>query len=184
MNNVISFGASFVQKLPIKKYSYETKTYTPDYASMAELNPYDKNDVDSVYEIARDFGGDTYASNIYYDIKSASHRDKNKYNIRFFVLTRQKDNFEKIQDIDVLGIAEIHQINDREIDIDYIQTHPKYVYPVGPKYIKRIGTAILNYFKQDNDKISLLSGNHAFYRKNGFKKISPNGNRMLWVREK
>ncbi len=182
MNNNISFGANFIQKLPIKKYSYEKKIYTTDFANFVEFNPHDKNDVKALYEIARDFGGDTYAGNIYYDIKAASEKTVKDPNIRYFALTNQNGNFEDIEARNILGLTEIKKLNNKEIQIKYLQTHPQYLYSRGLPFIKRVGTAIINYFKLYNDKIHLIStpGVYLFYEKKGFRRISPHVYSMVW----
>ena len=55
MDNNISFGARFLQKLPVLKYSYEKKLYQPSTADIVDLNPFDINDVKSVEEMAKEF---------------------------------------------------------------------------------------------------------------------------------
>ena len=69
MINNITFGANFIQKMPIKKYSAKDKNYTLSYASLVELNPHDINDVKALDEIAFNFGNDSYVDNIALDIK-------------------------------------------------------------------------------------------------------------------
>lgn len=64
MINNITFGANFIQKMPIKKYSAKDKNYTLSYASLVELNPHDINDVKALDEIAFNFGNDSYVDNI------------------------------------------------------------------------------------------------------------------------
>lgn len=183
MNTPISFGASFIQKMPIRKYSFQTETYAPSYANLVELNPHDLYDVNALDEIAYDFGNDSYADNIAYDAKKAFKR-KNMKSEPFsaIALTMQEDNFEKLKSNDVIGIAEIFKRKKDEIELVYLQTHPKYVYSIPPRKIKNIGTSILDYLKQTHNKISLLSASSPlrFYLKNGFRMVSQDSFRLVW----
>ena len=177
MNNIISFGAQFVQKLPIKKYSYENKIYTKDYANLVELNAGDSKDLQAIENIAIDFGGDSYANNIYNSSKSSRNNNKS----RLFALTKQTDNFENLNAYDVYGIAKISKIKNAEIELEYLQVHPRYIYTKRP-FVKGVGSSILDYLKLVNNKICLYytPSAYMFYKKNGFKKLSPDGNIMLW----
>ena len=103
MINNITFGANFIQKMPIKKYSAKDKNYTLSYASLVELNPHDINDVKALDEIAFNFGNDSYVDNIALDIKRAYKRN-NQTSEPFsaIVLTKQTDNFEHLKAKDVI----------------------------------------------------------------------------------
>ena len=184
MNNTISFGAKFVQKLPIRKYSYEKKDYIQDYANLVELDVHDKKDIRALDDIAIDFGGDSYVNNMCAYVKQIARTEKNKINKNIFVLTRQEDNFENLKTLGVLGVAETSKMGDKTIELEYLQVHPMYVYARPPRSVKGIGSAIVKYLQLVNDKITLIATSSAFYKKCGFKKVSPNGNRMLWEKNK
>lgn len=175
MINNITFGANFIQKMPIKKYSAKDKNYTLSYASLVELNPHDINDVKALDEIAFNFGNDSYVDNIALDIKRAYKRN-NQTSEPFsaIVLTKQTDNFEHLKAKDVIGTAEISKIKNGEIELVYLQANPQFVYSFEPRQIKNIGTSILDYLKQVNNKIRLISSSSSinFYLKNKFKMVS------------
>ena len=186
MDNNISFGARFLQKLPVLKYSYEKKLYQPSTADIVDLNPFDINDVKSVEEIAKEFGSDTFVNNIAFNIKHAyvykDSRSDLSDDMRILALTRQTSNFNDLKADEVLGVVEISELNNKKIEIEYLNTNPQYIYSYGPPYIKRIGTAIINYLKDKYDCITLNSASSAtvFYLKNGFKRMRENTNRFLW----
>lgn len=179
----ISFGASFIQRMPIKKYSFQTETYTPSYANLVELSPHDLRDVSALDEIAFNFGNDSYADNIAFDAKKAYKRNNHKNEpFSAIALTTQEDNFEKLNANDVIGIAEIFKRKKGEIELLYLQTHPKYVYSLHPRKVKNIGTAILDYLKETHNKITLHSASSPlmFYIRNGFRMVSPDSFRLVW----
>ena len=186
MINNITFGANFIQKMPIKKYSAKDKNYTLSYASLVELNPHDINDVKALDEIAFNFGNDSYVDNIALDIKRAYKRN-NQTSEPFsaIVLTKQTDNFEHLKAKDVIGTAEISKIKNGEIELVYLQANPQFVYSFEPRQIKNIGTSILDYLKQVNNKIRLISSSSSinFYLKNKFKMVSLDSCRMIWEKK-
>ncbi len=183
MSDTISFGAKFIRKLPVKKYSYTDKIYKQDTANLVELDVHDKKDMQALEDIAKDFGGDSYVNNVYIDARQFANTDKSKVKKKFFVLTRQIDDFENLKTLGVLGVAEISKISPKGIELDYLQAHPMYVYARAPRFVKGIGSAIVKYLQLVNDKITLIATSSAFYKKQGFKKLSLNGNRMIWVKK-
>lgn len=185
MENNISFGARFLRTIPIKKYSYENKIYKPANENFVELSPFDLNDVKSLDNIAREFGGDTYVNNVYMDAKMAYNRNNPETeDIGLFILTRQHCNYNTLNPDEVLGVAEISKFDNSEIELDYLQVHPQYVYSFGPPFIKRIGSAILDCLKEAYKKIIVRSAPSAtlFYKKNGFERVKEGTNLFHWER--
>lgn len=187
MENNISFGARFIKKLPVLKYSYEHKFYKPSSANFVQINPYDKNDVKALNLIAQDFGEKAYADDIYVDVKKAYERNDPAWDadMEVFALTKQVGNFNELNPDEVLGVAEITKNNNKEIELEYLSTNPQYIYSYEPPCIKKIGTAIINFLKEKYDKILLNSSPSAreFYRKNGFTLINENFNKFMWKRD-
>ncbi len=184
MNNTVSFGAKFIRELPIKKYSYTDKVYKDDVASLVELDPQNVDDLKALEDIAIDFGGDTYVNNIFVDAKLKSTADRKDTKFKILALTTQTDSFDKLNSGATLGVAKISKIKEKEIELEYLQVHPRFVYSFGPAFVKHTGSAIIDYLKLMNDKICLIASpsSHIFYKKNGFKKLSQNGNHMIWVK--
>lgn len=184
MNNNISFGANFIQKLPVQKYSFKNKKYIPAYANLIEINPHDIQDVTALNNIAKAFGDDNYVNNISYDAKLAYKRHSTNERFAAFLLTKQSGNFENIDANKVLGAAEILRVKNREIDLVYLQTDPFLVYSLLPRTVKNVGGAILDYLKQTNDKISLIATSaERFYLKNGFKPVSSDCSLLVWSKK-
>lgn len=186
MENNISFGARFLRQIPIKKYSYENKIYKDANENFVELSPFDIRDVHALDDISKEFGGDTFVNNIYIDAKLAYKRDnRENETMGIFALTRQRDNYEKLNADDILGVAEISKFDNGEIELDYLQVHPQFIYSYGPPYFKRIGSAILDCLKAVYKKIQLHSAPSAtlFYKKNGFENIKEGTRLYQWVKE-
>lgn len=186
MNNNISFGGNFIKKLPVLKYSYKEKNYKPAYANLVELESHNIKDVNAIEEIAKSFGGDSYVNNMSYNAKLAYERGQNDKRFGALILTKQAGNFEEIDADEVLGVAEILKIKNGEIKLMYLQTDPCLVYSYGQRSVKNIGSAILNYLKDINNKISLLASSSAirFYLKHDFKLVSEDCSRMVWAKKK
>lgn len=186
MENNISFGASFIRKLPVLKYSYESKLYNPASVDMVELNPLDLRDIKALNSIAKDFGGDSFVNNVYVEAKIAyNNSEQSCDDMGILALTRQRDNFEELNPYDVLGVAEISKFGNGEIELEYLQVHPQYIYSYGPPYIKRIGTTIINYLKDTYNTIKLNATSSAtlFYIKNGFTRAKANTNKFIWRKQ-
>ena len=186
MDSNISFGAKFIQKIPIKQYSYENKVYTKTTANFVELNPFDIKDLDVLKKIIFEFGDNSYAGNIYFDASYISkHKHSNNPSIRFFALTRQEKSFKDLKTDTILGIAEVLEKGGKEINLNYLQTHPQFIYsyPRQPFY-KRIGSAILDCLKTTHKKINVHSTPSAiqFYKKNNFQETGSYKRILTWVK--
>ena len=183
MENNISFGARFIKKLPVLKYSYEKKLYNPASVGMVELNPLDLRDVKALDSIARDFGGDSFVNNIYIEAKLAYKNDNQSCDdMGIFALTRQRENFEELNPDDILGVAEISKFENGEIELDYLQVHPQYIYSFDPPYFKRIGSAMLQGLKNLYSHILVKSAPSAcpFYIINDFHLVSGKNRVFEW----
>lgn len=183
MNNNITFGARFIQKIPINTYCFEKKIYTPDTANFVEFMPADSKDICVLGDIAQDFGGDSFANNVY--IHAKYFRNNEASRARFFGLTKQNSDYENLNPNKVLGVCEITKKSEHTNEIEYLQVHPRFVYPCGPRPIKRIGTAILDCIKEFSNKITLRASYNSgkFYKKNDFTEINPEKRLYLWTKE-
>ncbi len=178
--NQISFEARLIKNVPIKKYSFEKKSYIEELSKLIEFDPADTKDIENLENIAKDFGGDSFANNIYIHAKYLKkHIGENG---RYIGLTRQKDNLDKLDASQILGIAEITNKTQKEIELEYLQVHPQYLHSYWPPSIKHTGTAILNYLKECYNKITLKSSANAtfFYKKNGFIQLDEKKRLFEW----
>lgn len=164
----ISFQGSFISPATIKKLNPRTNEYLPKEVSIVKLDTKDNNDLDTLADLATKWEK-TFAESIFND----SNYD---IDLEIYAVTKQTDNFEKLKARDILGITEAIK-TDRELEIEYLQTHPKYKNDhteLFPKY-KDIGRVIINALKERKDidyiKAFALNVARPFYIKNGFEGI-------------
>ena len=183
MDNNISFGARFIKKIPIMEYSFTDKVYKQKMANFVEFMPADSKDVCVLGDIAQDFGGDSFANNVYIHAKYFRNNDASR--ARFFGLTKQNSDYENLNPHNVLGVCEISKKAESSNEIEYLQVHPRYIYPCGPRAVKRIGTAILDCIKEFSSRITLRASYNSgtFYKKNDFIEINPEKRLYLWPKE-
>ena len=180
----INFGAKFITQTNIKKFDNEKKIFSPEKISFVEIEPNERNDLKALANITKFWADkDSYASTIALTAISiaAGYTSKNTHKI--FALTKQNNNFDKINDRDILCIGEVEVTdNISPIRLNYLQVHPKNVYSTAPLY-KYIGTSFLNMIKQlYNTSIILDADSSAvkFYEKNGFKRFSLDKLIYIW----
>ena len=183
MQSNVSFGASFIEKVPLKKYSYKKKKYIPSSANFVQLAPENPDDFHTISGVADEFGADSFANNIYAAAKivrknSDSDRDK----CCFFSLSKQNDKFERLNPDNVLGIAMTSAISDSKTELEYLQVHPQYIYSFDPPYFKRIGSAMLQGLKNLYSHILVKSAPSAcpFYIINDFHLVSGKNRVFEW----
>lgn len=183
MQSKVSFGAYFIDNVPLHKYSYQDKKYIPARASFLRLDPKNKNDFHTISEVTDGFGGDSFANNIYASAKIVrKNPDSDSGKCCFYALTKQNDRFERLNPDNVLGIAMTSKISDNKVELEYLQVHPQYIYSFDPPYFKRIGSAILQGLKNLYSHILVKSAPSAcsFYEFNDFHPVSGRNRVFEW----
>lgn len=104
---------------------------------------------------------------------------------RYLLFQTQEDNFKKLDVKAVTCAAEIHKIRKKETEIIYLQTDPNLVYSYIPRAFKNIGTSIIEYLKQINNRITLRANSSSmrFYKKYGFRMVSQDSYQMEWIKK-
>lgn len=184
-NTQINFRAKFKNPVQILKKDISGH-YVPHNAAFVELEPDNANDIKALANINRYWAErDQYACNIYTTaLELRRNKDLNIFT-RIFAVTEQNDNFEKLNDEKILGLAEVSTRKPKEYYISYIQVDPKNVYSITPEF-KRVGTRILDSIKSMADRIVLSpnSRNTAkFYEGNGFKPCQDRNGFWEWIRK-
>lgn len=182
MMNNINFKGKFISQIDIKKLPLNK----PVKVSAVELNPLLKSDLKTLREID-DLWNVEFSNYIYKDAVAINSLIDSHENKKFYVLTRQKTDYENLNAADILAEAKILlKQSDNSIYLDYLQVDPdNNYYSQQCKLYKGIGTAFLNFFKSayKNQKIKLhsLFSCTEFYKKNGFQSVSPNSNNLYFI---
>src|SRR5574344_2579403 len=98
----INFKANFIKPAIVQKKT--NNDYNPCEVSFIELDTKNDNDIKSMKKLSKDWGYNTFAYQIYYDM-SANDGNIDK-SIHYYGLTEQKSNFENIEPDKILGIME------------------------------------------------------------------------------
>lgn len=177
----INFTANYIKPVQIKKL--QGIKYKPYEASLVELT---KEDIPSLKQVSRN-----WKSIIITLIECDSSIYLGNKNYHFYALTKQKENFAKLNTNDMLGVMEVETRKDLNKIIG-LQTNPEYIsYKYGSfkdrvktfvkklkefkpfREYKHIGKELLNSVKEQspNTEIELQARKQAinFYKKQGFK---------------
>ena len=165
----INFKANFINKTSVKKLSPVTKEFVSHEVSFVEINPRLKDDIKALKKMANLWGEDSvFASTIFYFAKK-DPRDPRK---RTFLLTDQKDSFEKLEPQKILGITQLDKEKAGESCIEYLETKPEFQCCNNEREYKELGSTILDSLKkvfQDKTlKVDYIFDRVDFYLNNGF----------------
>ncbi len=201
----INFKANYLNSARVQKY--QNSEYRPFDASFVKVDLNNQQDLDALKSTAIEWGETAFSSPIYSAASGDSKLEK-PGNRHFYILTSQKNSFDKLNPDTILGMAEIDKLSETN-SLEYLQVNPKYITShkkktvidkcldiifkpkeetkVIPEY-KQIGSAILNSLKSifSDKPMILLTVPEAkkFYKKNGFVQesiINPYG--LIWKRK-
>lgn len=177
---MISFQAKYVTSNFIKD---NNNNNVP--VNFVELDPTSKTDRKTLKEINHNWAkehskllknakltkDDGYlAHSIYNNFRNTKKETKSKM---FFALTTQKDNFEKLNHKEVLGLTEVEHKFPGEYEINYLQTKPNCIRQVANKPFSKIGTSILKCIEEILPfkiiEVAPILEISEFYEYNGYK---------------
>ena len=154
--------------------------------SFVQIDCNNNLDIEALSDVAKHWKNNLYADKVYNTayMKSKNEKDCSKYEI--FALTFQKDNFERLNSDQIIGVAEVMPIGDKQILIEHIEGKPEYINEINRHYNK-IGTAMLDSLKELYNKIFLVSRKSNkvsdFYVKNGFVESFDGSGLFVWVKD-
>ena len=162
----VNFKANYISNPNIKKLSPVTKEFVSHEVSFVEINPRLKDDIKALKKMANLWGEDSvFASTIFYFAK----KDPRK---RTFLLTDQKDSFEKLEPQKILGITQLDKEIAGECCIKYLETKPDFQYCNDEREYKKIGSNILKglkkVFHNKTLTVDYIFDRVDFYLHNGF----------------
>ena len=180
INPNVSFGASFIKEVTVKKLVENSKSYITKNVSCVERNPLDKADIKAMSETQEEFFYNSFVDDIYFKARKLFHRGENPKNMQIYALTTQKDNFEKLDGNKVLAMANIVPKEDNGAYLDYIQAHPLIAYAIDKPPYKNVGTGLIKILQEKFSSIKCNSIANGFYEKNGFVREKQGSNHFIW----
>lgn len=179
----ISFGARYIHSVKIDKTNGGQK----HKAALIELDPKNEHDNSCVQQIIQDWGGiDSYTYDIAHNMGEilCDLHDDTMPIPRFFAITSQRSNFNKLIPEALLSLSEITELKNGIINIDFLETMHEQAHNAKRPMLKHIGTKMLDCVKKiyKGKTLELNSTNEAigFYLKNGFIKKAENFNRFMF----
>ncbi len=182
--NSVNFGAKFLTNTEISKYNPKKKTYQPLNVSLVEIEPASNDDLRTLVNVAKGWGKNhTYATDIASTASGIAGDFLPAENFKIYALTRQDENYEKLNEHKILGLAQIELEKHQPAELAYLQVNPETAYASDTRQYKQIGTGFINVLKKIYNKAITLSSVYSatnFYEKNGFELIDPNKLRYIW----
>ena len=171
---MISFKAKLISETTVKQYNSKTSAYENRPAYFISYDKRSEADLNSALTTSRLWkkGGDRYAKNIANNLYCAHKRKPYMlcFN-KFYALTLQKDNFEKVIPEKVLAMAETLN-RKRTMYLEFLQVNPKYTAGITDRKYKDCGQAIIESLKdiRRTKDIVLIPSSFSvkFYEKCGF----------------
>ena len=171
--NQISFRGQLITNINIKKYG---ETNSTRQASVVKMNPLKYRDLNTLLGVC-DLWNETFAGTIYKDADRINISRTNLDLRKFYVLTEQRQSYERVEPEDVLAEAEIviDYPDKNNIYLEYLQVQPENMYESGSQLYKGIGSSFLSflkdYYKNKIIQLRALPTTVDFYIKNGFKLV-------------
>ena len=177
----INFKGSFISTVNISKIR---PLSAPVKVSAVELNPLDNRDL-KVLQKVHSLWSANFSGVIYKDAEKINLTEIPDDTQKFFVLTRQKNNFENLCAEDVLAEIKVIPEGSKSIFLDYLQVQPDNMFDSDNRIFKGIGTAALNFLKKlyNGKEINLhsLYSSRYFYEQNGFRPVEPESNNLYFI---
>ena len=178
--NYLSFKAKYITYTNIKNTS--TSPNQLQKVDVIELIPSDDNDLETMYSVSKSWKQDILSA-----LYSAFLCSQPYLKEHYYALSLPQDTYYKSNPDNILGVCLISERNDVMMNLDFLQTNPKYMYSNKTlKNYQKIGTTLLDFLKEqyNSKKIRTISIERAkgFYRKNGFIPLGNDYNNpcMIW----
>ena len=183
---MITFKAQYIQPTTIKRRGLDGNFH--DYkASIVELNADSENDLLALNKANCEWGNcKTILCDITRIFNFLNNKTRESQAERFFALTKQKENFEKLNEKDLLGVLQTRRNKDQTLEIENFQVAPDTNYNAVVRNYKNIGKSLIECIKEvfKNEKEILLEAEKSsipFYEKQGFIKTGVK-NTMIFKR--
>lgn len=178
----LSFTGNFISLINIKKL----KPFTmPVKISVVEADPLVSEDLRALREV-NDLWRGNFSNVIYKDAAAINNIGIPDEIQKFFVLTRQKENFNRLKAEDILAEGKIILDNPdkNSIYLDYLQVQPDNMFESENRIYKGIGSAFLDaikaLYKGKEINLHSLYSTLDFYKKNGFRPSGRDSNNLYF----
>lgn len=184
LNNISStnFGAKYLKSLSVKRMNPQTAKYEKEKASLLEFDLTNQHDLITLYRTSKNWKGEPFVAPIVDNAMFLSQGmlDKNKNKI--YILTSQKEKFNKIHAKYILGLASMSKQPKGKDELDFFQINPNYKYGSNHREFKNIGEAMISEFQRMCKIIRLYSSTKAtrFYESHGFKLVDESMLEYIW----
>ena len=181
-----SFGAKYLNNCFIGKLDESTNKYNQVPSSFIQIDPKNENDIEALANVAKYWRNSKFSTNIYYAACASRNESKYYKNNKIFALTSQLSDFDRLDDLKILGIVNVNELEPKHFFGEHIEVHPDIVYSVIPEY-KGVGTALDKSLKQFCNKMSIfplkLKSVRDFVKRNGYIEHPSNTNLFVWYRD-
>ena len=173
----VSFKANKLDSVNVMKRGVFSYKYSPQSVSLVEFNLRSVEDKKALKKLKKHWPL-TFMSDIYSHVRKKSVG-------AVYAITKQNDNFEKIDHKQVLGVMEVTHLKPQNYAIEYLQVHPDFMYSEGKSSrIKGIGHSLVDFLKT-RETVSHIEANAdftalPFYEKEGFKCSSYDPGKVVW----
>lgn len=174
---MITFEAKPIKSTTIKQLNTNS-VYKNIPVYFAQLDPKSKYDYNSLQKAIESWrSADLYGASLFRDFKERAkiyaEKRQPKENEKFWVITTQLKDFDKLKPRKILGVMKTVHSSNKGINIEFLQTNPKYKYGEIFRRYKNIGEAIWKSFVStiNKDTIYVCSTKESidFYTKMGMK---------------
>lgn len=172
----INFNAKFLNNVTIQKLNPKTNNYIPTTASFVEFEPQNAKDFEAIKNAVTNWEGQVFATSIGTNAENIIKGTiSNKIN-RIFMLTTQKDNFEKLDKEKVLGLANMEQLPNKPNELRYFQVKPDSKFGTNNRKFRHVGKEMLKSIQHIYKKGQLMASYSAanFYARMGLELIDAN----------
>ena len=183
--NTTNFKAKFICNTQIKQINPKTDTYSPLKVSFLEYEPDNPKDLNALINTAKSWKGRLYAGRIAENASLISSGDMSKNKNHIYILSKQQENFNKLNTQDILGLAHlVSESKSMPDELRLFEVNPKFKYSRDKKReYKGLGESIISSLKKIcNNSIRLISSYSAanFYEKQGFEIMDTDLLEYIW----
>jgi len=181
-----NFTAKCINSPKIGKYNDKESQYEDYTANFVEIDPKNEKDVDALENAIKYWEHDKFGMNALYAVNAAKDGSEYYGYHKVYALTAQKNNFDKLDCNDILGVVHVSPIGKNKLFVEHNQANPAYLYTENPKYAG-IGTAMIKSLQKICSYISLFPSKEEyvkkFYIKNGFLEYGTGTNCYVWIKD-